>query len=76
MPENLIAYHSRSILTCAVLLGMVVLGVDGRAQVNPPPPSQSPAANPICVRLEAQLAAVDRGSGDPAKDEQDRKSVV
>ncbi len=73
MPENLIAYRSRSILTCAVLLGMVMLGVDGRAQVNPPPPSQAPAANPICVRLEAQLAAVDRGSGDPAKDEQIRR---
>jgi hypothetical protein len=73
MPENLIAYRSRSILMCAVLLG-TLLGVEARAQgYPPPPPSQGPAANPICVRLEAQLAAVDRGGGDPAKDEQIRR---
>ena len=32
-------------------------------------------ANPICIRLEGQLATIDRGagSGDPAKDEQIRR---
>ena len=39
---------------------------------RPPPGAQ---ANPICVRLEGQLATIDRGggSGDPAKDEQIRR---
>ena len=72
MPEIVIAYRSRSILTCAVLF-CALLGGPARAQVNPPPPSPAPPANPICVRLEAQLAAVDRGGGDPAKDEQIRR---
>ena len=42
----------------------------------PPPPQQQGAqANPICIRLEGQLAAVDRGAsgGDPAKEEQIRR---
>jgi hypothetical protein len=72
MPEKLIAC-SRSILACAALLGVIVFGVDARAQVNPGPPSQGAAANPMCARLEAQLATVDRGGGDPAKDEQIRR---
>ena len=72
MPEILIAYRSRPILTCAVLLG-ALLSTGAHAQVNPPPPSQAPSANPICVRLETQLAAVDRGGSDPAKEEQIRR---
>ena len=43
----------------------------------PPPQAGQPGAtgNPICQRLEMQLATVDRGAGtgDPAKDEQIRK---
>src|SRR5437764_1277035 len=44
-----------------------------------PPPGAAPPSqaqtNPICVRLEGQLAAVDRGGsgGDPAKEEQIRR---
>src|SRR3974377_2472111 len=72
MPENLIAHRSRSILTCAVLLG-ALLGTSARAQVNPPPPSQAPSANPICVRLEGQVAGVDRGGGEPPKDKKIRR---
>jgi len=64
---------SRSILACVALLGVAVLGVDADAQVNPGPPSQGPAANPMCPRLEAQLATIDRGGVDPAKDEQIRR---
>ena len=55
----------------------MLFGVDAVAQVNPPqpPPPQGAAANPMCPRLEAQLATIDRGggSGDPAKDEQIRR---
>jgi uncharacterized protein DUF2865 len=68
-------------------LGVVVPGADAWAQMNPnappqyvpnappqyvPPPSQAAPVNPMCPRLEAQLASIDRGgsSGDPTKDDQ------
>ena len=76
MPETLIVPLSRWILACAVLFGGIALGVDARAQAYPPgpPPSQGAAANPMCPRLEAQLATIDRGGvGDPAKDDQIRR---
>src|SRR5882672_9984453 len=75
MPETLIAPFSRWILACAALFGAVALSVDASAQINPgPPPSQGAAVNPMCPRLEAQLATIDRGGGgDPAKDEQIRR---
>src|SRR5216684_2815595 len=75
MPETLIAPFSRWILACAALFGVVALSVDASAQINPgPPPSQGAAVNPMCPRLEAQLATIDRGGGgDPAKDEQIRR---
>jgi hypothetical protein len=75
MPETLITPLSRSILACAALFGAVALSVDASAQMNPPPPpSQGAAVNPMCPRLEAQLATIDRGGGgDPAKDEQIRR---
>ena len=77
MPETLIAPCSRWILACAALLGVVALSVDASAQMNPvaPPQQQQGAAvNPMCPRLEAQLATIDRGGGgDPAKDEQIRR---
>ena len=75
MSESLIFSSPRLILACAVLLGAAVLGVDAHAQVpGPPPPSQGAAVNPMCPRLEAQLATIDRGgAGDPAKDDQIRR---
>jgi hypothetical protein len=40
----------------------------------PPPPGQQSYQNQVCVRLEAQLAAVDRGNGaDPGRAEQIRR---
>jgi hypothetical protein len=78
MPEKLIVARSRSplarsVITCAALLAaMLLFGADARAQMNPPPPPGG-AANPMCPRLEAQLAMIDRGGGDPAKDEQIRR---
>jgi hypothetical protein len=71
---------ARWILTCAMLLGIAASGAPAFAQMNPgaaPPPPQQQGAqtNPICIRLEGQLAAMDRGAGtgDPAKDEQIRR---
>lgn len=88
MPLTLTSF-SRWILTCAALLGIAATGAPAFAQVPPgqmppgaappppPPPQQQQGAqaNPICVRLEGQLAAVDRGAsgGDPAKEEQIRR---
>ncbi|MBB5049087.1 hypothetical protein HNR60_003861 [Rhodopseudomonas rhenobacensis] len=79
----------RRILAGAVLFGLGA-GLEAAAQGYPPPPppqqgypqsyppGQSPqggvATNPMCQRLEAQLASVDRGGGgDPAKAEQVRR---
>jgi hypothetical protein len=75
MPETLITPFSRWILACAALFGAVALSVEASAQINPgPPPSQGAAVNPMCPRLEAQLATIDRGGGgDPAKEEQIRR---
>src|SRR5712671_6837073 len=72
MPETLIFPLSRRILACAVLLGAVTLSVGASAQAPMPP--QGAAVNPMCPRLEAQLATIDRGGGgDPAKEEQIRR---
>jgi hypothetical protein len=79
MPETPITRCSRWILACAALLGIAALGTGASAQMNPgaaPPPQQQGApVNPMCPRLEAQLAIIDRGggSGDPAKEEQIRR---
>src|ERR1700757_1660295 len=79
MLETLITpFFSRWILACTALLGVSTLSVDAWAQMNPdaPPPQQQGApVNPMCPRLEAQLATIDRGggSGDPAKDDQIRR---
>jgi hypothetical protein len=75
MLESLIASLFRSILACVALFGAVALSVDASAQVNPGQPAQQGAAvNPMCPRLEAQLATIDRGGGgDPAKEEQIRR---
>ena len=74
MPKTLIARFS-PILACAALLGVFMLGVDAWAQMSPAaPPPQGAPVNPMCPRLEAQLATIDRGGGgDPAKDEQIRR---
>ena len=82
MPEKLNAFLSGRILACAVLLGSLV-AVIGRARADvagharlrgPPPQAAGRPVNPICPRLEAQLATIDRGgSGDPAKDDQIRR---
>ena len=75
---------SLRIVTCAILLGIATPGApapaqsndDAMAQMNQDaPPQQGAQGNPICMRLEGQLATIDRGggTGDPAKDEQIRR---
>jgi hypothetical protein len=89
MPELAPVSLLRRALACAVLAGGMALNSGALAQTGPgapppaapPPPagaagpSTAPAVNPVCPRLEAQLATIDRGgsSGDPAKDEQIRR---
>ena len=66
-------------MACAAVLGALLSCGDASAQMSPmnppgPPPAQGAPVNPICPRLEAQLATIDRGgSTDPAKDEQIRR---
>jgi hypothetical protein len=74
---------SRWILAGVALIGAGALSVDASAQMNPPapvPPQGVPGAapgaapvNPMCPRLEAQLATIDRGGADPAKEDQIRR---
>jgi hypothetical protein len=80
MLQTLTTSFSRWFLACAVLFGSTAFATTGFAQTPPgavPPPQQqvAPTGNPMCTRLEAQLATIDRGggSGDPGKDEQIRK---
>src|SRR5271156_2155987 len=79
MPKTLTAPFPGRILACAALIGGLALSSPAFAQTNPaappPPPSQGAPVNPMCPRLEAQLATIERGggSGDPAKDEQIRR---
>src|SRR5579862_9182307 len=72
MPDKLSAIQSRSSAACAAFFIAALFGADAGAQTSPPPPPPS-AANPMCPRLEAQLASIDRGGVDPAKDEQIRR---
>jgi len=75
MLETFVAL-TRSILACAALLGAVMFSAYARAQNDPDsPPPQGAPVNPMCVRLETQLATIDRGSnsGDPVRDDQIRR---
>jgi hypothetical protein len=68
MPDFLFVRRTMRILACALALGIVVPAADALAQGAPPP-----GANPICPRLEAQLASIDRGGGNPAMADQIRR---
>ena len=82
MPEILSLSRPRTILAAAalaVVLGSLAPSAPAFAQAGPPaappPPAQGGlGTNPMCSRLEGQLAALDRGSsGDPARDDQVRR---
>src|SRR5690242_11148780 len=82
MPNRLNSCFSRWILMCALLVGTALPATDALAQTpddayaqmsqDAPPGAPS---NPICIRLEGQLASIDRGggSGDSIRDEQIRR---
>jgi hypothetical protein len=80
MTDTLTVRPIRWMLAVAVLFGSIALVGRAHAQMTPgappPPPTTAPASpvNPVCPRLEAQLATIDRGgSNDPAKDDQIRR---
>jgi Protein of unknown function (DUF2865) len=80
MLETLTVFPLRRILACTMLLGGLTLSFGAAAQMSQgqmspgQPPQGAAPVNPICPRLEAQLATIDRGgSNDPAKDEQIRR---
>ena len=74
MRNTPIAPFCRWMLACAVLIGAGAFSLDASAQMPPGPPQGAAPVNPMCPRLEAQLATIDRGgSGDPARDEQIRR---
>ena len=68
----------RRFLVCAALLGSLALSSSAFAQqMNPNLPPQPvpqgappPSTNPICPRLEAQLASIEHGANDPARQDQ------
>src|SRR3954470_19410477 len=78
MPENLMLFRYSRILAATAVLTLATAGT-AVTQVGPPTPPPGPApvqpgaVNPMCPRLEAQLASIDRGGGDPAKAEQIRR---
>jgi hypothetical protein len=69
----------------AVVVLVAAAGAAGAQSLPPPaapgimpppgaaPPQQTQSQNPVCARLEAQLAAFDRAGGDPARVEQIRR---
>jgi Protein of unknown function (DUF2865) len=73
MPETSNPSRFHLILACAALFGAAVTSTGAAAQANQAPPAPGTPTNPVCARLEVQLATVDRGGGDPAKDEQIRR---
>src|ERR1700760_4832637 len=76
MPETLNLSLPKWLLVSAVFFGVMAPGTGAWAQMNPTEPASGQFAqgNPMCPRLEAQLASIDRGStGDPARDDQLRR---
>jgi hypothetical protein len=54
----------------AVIALIVCAGAASSQGAFPPPAGAPPGQNPVCVRLETQLTAVNRGTNDPARAEQ------
>jgi hypothetical protein len=86
MFDSKIPTRMRGLLAGGLMLGLAGYGADALAQGYPPQQQgyqvqqgyqqqqqAAPAGNPMCQRLEAQLASVDRGGGDPARNDQLRR---
>jgi len=73
MPAPLIPSLLRWVVAGATCLGVTAFAMGAHAQGYPQQQPQAAQANPMCVRLEAQLATIDRGDADPAKAEQVRR---
>jgi len=58
------------------VLGVLALTASAAAQGAPDQPAPAPAtaSNPVCVRLESQLATMDRGASDPAHVDQVKRA--
>ena len=54
--------------------GLVVPAAPRQPISNPGAPNPVPSSNPVCVRLESQLAAVTQGSADPVRAEQIKRT--
>jgi Protein of unknown function (DUF2865) len=65
---------SRRIAPVALLTFALPAAALAQGAYSPAPPQSGTAISPVCGRLEAQLAAIDRGvGGDPARAEQARR---
>ncbi len=63
-------FYGRGRAALGAALGVFVLTVSASAQNAP----DQAASNPVCVRLQAQLAAFDRGMTDPGRADQIRRA--
>jgi len=55
------------------LIGLALLGLPAAAAAQGIPQQSGASGNPVCVRLESQLASIDRAGADPARAEQARR---
>ena len=70
---SVFVHRGMRFLACAAFLGAVAFNADAVAQGVPQQGAPPPGVSPMCPRLEAQLASIDRGGGDPAKADQIRR---
>ncbi len=66
----LIFSYSQWLRAAVAPISVLAFGVSALAQGLPPGQPAPQTANPMCQRLEGQLATIDRGGGDPAKADQ------
>ena len=72
-PIKLLRSFGLAILGAGAISASVVAQTAPPPPPGPPPTADQPASNPICVRYEAQLAALSRGAADPARADQIRR---
>src|SRR4051812_2924125 len=61
----------RDTTRATVLVGLAILASASAALAQAPVPAPGTASqNPVCMRLEGQLASIDRGAVDPARADQ------